>query len=112
MNGTRTEGSSLLALILAVIVLLVYRGPDSDGSSIAMGIAGLLVGAGITLAIVQWKFDLIVRRASQARERCDEIRDLLIAEQHALEEAERRPIPPIRMRANGDSEPADMRKTA
>ena len=114
MTPPRTEGRALLALILAVVVLLVYQGPESDPTMIAVGFAGALAGAGIALAAVCWKPGLFARRRRQsARERCDEIRDLLVAELRAFEqEEERRPAPPIRMRRTEEPAPADCRKTA
>lgn len=113
MFTPRTEGSALLALILAVVILLVSRGPESQGSPVAIGLACALGGAGVALAAVCWTSGKgALRRSTVAREKCDEIRDLLVAELHAFEEEERRPVPPIRMSRNEEQAPADSRKAA
>jgi len=113
MSAGRTERSAMLALILAVVVLLVS---SEGGSSVAAVLAGALFGGGTVLALVEAKPEwFTVRRArSVAREKCDEVRDLLVAEMRALEQAERAPIPPIRMRApdEGEADSGEARKAA
>ncbi len=102
MRTTRTEPSALLALMLAVIVLLAARWQTPSLSYLLL-VAGVLIGVGTTLAVVQirprW---FLAGRTSEAGRRLDEIRAELAEEldrlSRAPERRERATVPPeIRM---------------
>ena len=107
MGGSRTEQSATLALILAFIVLLFSRGSEAASASWAVALAGALAGAGIALAVVRYRreWSSAGGRRRSAREKCDEIRDLLVTELHALEGTEAAPQDAIRMSRGSGSGP-------
>jgi hypothetical protein len=114
---TLADRSAVLALIIAVVILLASQTREAGGGTrLAYAFAGAFAGAGTILGCARfWPEAIKGRGRTEARRKCDEIRDLLAAEIDSLRPAEQppvargrtaMPVAPIRM-ARGDSRTED-----